>query len=278
MLQWLGRTSDKIPLILSIPHSGERVPPEAKWLSGLSSELLMTDVDRFVDELYRPAVEELGVPALVTQVHRYAADLNRYPQDVDADSVEGSRNPSGSFSKGFHWVKTTQDQRIMKAPISDALHQEIVKNYHDRFHEEFEKRIAQIRAEQGIRRIYHLDCHSMPSVGTGAHQDQGKKRADVVISDFNGKSASTRFKDLVLRIFDENGFLTACNDPYQGGRITQRYGQPGQGHETIQVELNRALYMDELTREKRKEFDLIRSQLSNVLEEVAEGISHFPES
>jgi N-formylglutamate deformylase len=268
MLDWLGADHPTLPLVLTVPHSGESVPPEASWLVGLPSEVLLTDVDRFVDELYGPAYTELSLPCLVTRVHRYAADLNRFADDVDADSVLGSKNASGAFSKGFHWVVTTRGHRLMKTPITHATHEALVARYHDPFHVELEARIQSLRAKFPGKPVYHLDCHSMPSVGTGAHADQGQERPDVVISDFNGTSCSALLKDTVLEAFAMTGFKTSYNWPYQGGRITQRYGRPQEGRHTLQIELNRALYMDETTRDRLPTFEPLRQRLRAALEIV----------
>jgi N-formylglutamate amidohydrolase len=257
-------------LIISIPHSGEEPPPEATWLQGLSRELLLDDIDRYVHELYAPAIQAEGLPALVTRVHRYAADLNRFPDDVDADSVQGSQEPSGKYSKGFHWVISTKGERIIRAPIPRRTHDELVRAYHDRFHEEFGRRLQALGRKHS--RIFHLDCHSMPSVGTAAHRDNGETRADAVISDLHGKSASPRFKDLVVSAFVAQGFKVAYNWPYYGGRITERYGRPAKGHETIQIELSRALYMDERTYERLPGFQAVTARLQAAVSAIVAGL------
>jgi N-formylglutamate amidohydrolase len=266
---WLGKNHPMLSVILTIPHSGELVPEAATWLKGVPPAVLLTDVDRFVHRLYQPAAEELHLPALMTLVHRYVADLNRYPGDVDVDSVEGAREPSGKFPLGFHWVRTTQGHPLIRQPISPALHQKLVVDYHDAFHAEFARRIAELHSRFGpTQTIYHLDCHSMPSQGTASHQDAGKKRPDVVISDFNGKSASPTFKDQVIAGFAKQGFDVGYNWPYQGGRITQRYGQPEHRHETIQIELNRRLYMDESSRAPLAEFEAVAGRIKQALADL----------
>lgn len=275
MLHWMGQTNAKLPLVITIPHSGETVPPEAGWLKSASEHLLLTDVDRFVDKLYEKAVTDLSVPALITKVHRYAADLNRYPTDVDQDSVVGAKSLAGTHTKGFHWVESTLGERIMKTPIDQATHDAIVARYHDEFHAEFARRLSELKTKFPGRAIYHLDCHSMPSVGTDAHLDGGKPRAEVVISDFEGKSSSTQFKDIVTEAFDAQGFETAYNWPYKGGRITQRYGRPAENHHTIQVELNRKLYMNEQTREKLPSFGEITNRLRSALDQIMQRLAHL---
>ena len=238
------------PFFLSIPHSGERIPSEAKWLQGLPEPILMCDVDRFVDRLYEPVVNELKLTSVRTQWHRYAVDLNRLPDDVDADSVRGSKNPSGKFTTGLHWVKTTRGTTLMAEPISQDLHDQIVTRYFEPFHASVRDTYDFFR-EAGAQKIYHIDAHSMPSKGTSAHRDPGETRADIVVSDQEGKSCETWFKELVVTAYEKAGFKVKLNWPYVGGRVTQTYGKPDQGQHTIQVEISRAQYMDEETKQYR---------------------------
>jgi len=240
------------PFFLSIPHSGERVPSEAKWLQGLPEPILMCDVDRFVDRLYAPVVDALKLTCVKTQWHRYVIDLNRLPDDVDQDSVIGSKNPSGKFTTGLHWVKTTRGTKIMPEPITQALHDQLVQRYFEPFHSDVRDTYDFFR-ERGAKKIYHIDAHSMPSLGTSAHKDPGETRADIVISDQEGKSCEASFKDLVVEAYQKAGFKTRLNWPYVGGRVTQTYGKPDQGQHTIQVEISRVQYMDEETKQYKPE-------------------------
>lgn len=230
-------------LMVTIPHSGEKVPPETPWLQGLPEEILMCDVDRFVDRLYEPALSTLRIPFLKTEWHRYAGDLNRLPEDVDAGSVKGHPTPAGPHLRGFHWVITTYESRLMPEPMSPESHQKLVERIYEPFHREVRQLAEKLRDEAGV--VYHLDAHSMPSVGTAQHRDPGERRADIVVSDSLGKSCSRGFRDLVIAAYATAGFKVGYNWPYFGGRLTEQYGRPNQNHHTIQVELNRDLYMDE---------------------------------
>ena len=169
-----------LPFFISIPHSGEKVPAEASWLSGLEEPILMCDVDRFVDDLYRPGIEKLQIPSVVAEWHRYVVDLNRLPDDVDASSVTGHPNAAGKFTTGLLWVKTTTGIQLMPNPISATLHQSLVQKYFEPFH-------TQVRAQYesfkklGHKTVYHLDAHSMPSRGTAAHRDPGADRPQIVV-------------------------------------------------------------------------------------------------
>jgi N-formylglutamate deformylase len=232
---------------ISIPHSGEKLPPEADWLRGLPEPILMCDVDRYVDRLYKPAIEHAACPSVLAEWHRYVADLNRLPLDIDVDAVVGAPNPSGKFPQGLHWIRTTTGIPLLKKPMTMEKHAHIVENYFQPFHISVAEIYANFKA-QGFKKVYHLDAHSMPSMGTSAHKDPGQKRAEIVVSDQEGKSCETKYKDLVIESYKKAGFQVAYNWPYVGGRVTQTYGKPDIGQHTIQVELNRALYMNEETK------------------------------
>lgn len=230
------------PFFISIPHSGEQVPQETTWLQGLDEKVLMCDVDRYVDRLYQPVIDQLKVPSVVARWHRYVVDLNRWTEDVDAQSVQGSLNPKGTYPTGLHWSVTTKGDVLIPQPMSLELHEHLVKSYFEPFHRQI---LDQYEAFKSYQAIYHIDAHSMPSRGTSAHKDPGQYRPQIVVSDYHGQSSKTEFKDLVIAGYKKAGLEVAYNFPYVGGRLTQRYGRPQLGHHVIQVEINRDLYMDE---------------------------------
>lgn len=240
-----------IPLFISCPHSGEKLPLEANWLQGLDKITLLRDVDRFVDTFYRPLCRKFGLSFIYTPWTRYAVDLNRLPSDVDADSVQNSANDSGAFSSGLHWVKTSRDEVLMQSPISKKLHDILIESYFDPFHKAIQANFEHFKL-QGHKRVFHLDVHSMPSMGTSIHRDPGNKRAEIVISDNDGKSCDPKFLELVVESYKQAGFKIEVNWPYKGGRITQTYGNPFKGRHCLQIEMNRSIYMDEETKELNK--------------------------
>jgi N-formylglutamate deformylase len=126
-------------LLVTIPHSGENIPPQATWLKTLPEEILMCDVDRFVDVLYEPALQKLQIPSAKTEWHRYAGDLNRGPEDVDAGTVFGNLTAAGTHRRGFLWGITTLNQSLLPAPVSSAVHQELVQLIYEPFHRSVRK-------------------------------------------------------------------------------------------------------------------------------------------
>lgn len=268
-------TSLSAPLIVTIPHSGEKIPPQAPWLNALSEEILMCDVDRYVDFLYEPSLQKLKIPFVKTEWHRYAADMNRVPEDVDASSVEGNINKAGLHNRGFHWVITTYKHQLMPKPMSQQAHDELVKLVYEPFHAGI-RDLYQKLHDSGFKKTFHIDAHSMPSVGTSEHRDPGEHRAEIVVSDSKGKSCDPRFKDLVIAAYVTAGFKVGYNWPYFGGRVTEQYGNPSRDQHTLQVEMNRELYMDEKTKKLKPEeakkvqekvffaLDYIRKNLSTI--------------
>ena len=265
-------------LFASIPHSGLNIPKEAYWLKGLSFETLMCDPDAFVDELYQPALTKYQIPFFVFEWHRYAVDANRFAFNISSQTVEGAEEllkTQMNFSKSpsdIHWRETTLGVSLIKKPLSQKTHQVLLKNYFQPYHEKLKNHIKQLKKREK-KTIYLLDLHSMPSKASSFHKDAGQFRTDVVIGDNEGKSCSPVFRDLVLTAFEKAGFKTALNNPYKGGAITQLYGQPINSQQALQIELNRKLYMDEITKEKNKNFKVMQNQLELALSFILKGLS-----
>ena len=87
-----------------------------------------------------------------------------------------------------------------------------------------------------------IDCHSMPS--TAGAKDE-RPRADVVLGDRYGTSCVAVVAETIEATLRGFGYVVSRNKPYAGGFITEHYGNPAAGLHAIQLEINRALYMDE---------------------------------
>lgn len=272
------KTKTKIPLFVSIPHSGVKIPFEAHWLRAIDSSVLMCDVDAFVDDLYSPALEEFKVPSVFFEWHRYSVDVNRFSEDVSPWTVEVSerilkrkkikdnykqrkKNPPPT---DVHWHKTTKGDLLISKALSKKIHDDLIKKYFNPFHQKLKKQIIKFK-KAGNKNIYLLDLHSMPSRGLNFHRDTGETRKQVVISDNEGKSCSKAFRDLVLRAYKVAGFEVGLNWPYTGGAIIQHYGQPDCDQHCLQVELNRKLYINERTKNKTSNYKQIQIQLRQAM-------------
>ncbi len=269
--------SQQIPFFITMPHSGEKIPDLCHWLTELPEEVLMCDVDRYIDVLYQPAISDLNLPSEKTEWHRYAVDLNRVPSDVDCTSVENNTHPAGLFNRGYHWVVTTQNDQLLKRPLSLSEHQALTELIYTPFHAKVRSRFSGFK-QIGFENVFHLDAHSMPSLGTKMHKDPGEKRADIVISDSLGKSCDPRFRDLVIAAYVTAGFKVGYNWPYVGGRLTEQYGQPRQGQHTIQVELNRSLYMNEVTKKINPDHVEVQKKIKLALQKITTDLASLSKS
>lgn len=257
-------TNQTVPFFVSIPHSGEKVPDITPWLKNLPEEILMSDVDRYVDILYKPALETLEIPHQLTEWHRYAVDLNRIPTDVDASSVAGAPKLEGTHYDGYHWVMTKNEVRLMPAPMTQQTHEELTQLIYEPFHAGVRNHYNFFK-NKNYKNVFHLDAHSMPSLGTRMHRDPGERRADIVISDCLGKSCSPKYRDLVIAAYAICGFKVGYNWPYMGGRVTEQYGNPELGQHCIQVELNRSIYMDETKKQLLPQYEEVQHKLTKAL-------------
>lgn len=267
--------SAMIPFLVTIPHSGEEIPSQATWLQGLPKEVLLCDVDRFVDNLYEPALQGLTIPFVKTKWHRYAGDLNRLPEDVDASTVRGDSHAAGVNNRGFLWGITTFETKLITEPVEPAIHRALVDLIYEPFHRDVRALYAGFE-KSGAKVVYHLDAHSMPSKGTKTHRDPGETRADIVVSDCKGTSCSKAYRDLVIAAYCAAGFRVGYNWPYFGGRVTEQYGHPQKGHEALQVEMNRSLYMDEVSKDLKPAAEDVRRKVQQALSYIKENISHLP--
>ena len=264
--------SSALPFFASIPHSGEKVPEFCTWLQELPETILMCDVDRYVDLLYEAQLGAMKIPYIKTDWHRYAADLNRIPDDIDAASVEGSLIPAGVNNRGFHWSVTTKNDVLMPKPISLEIHKKLAALIYEPFHSQVREVYAEFK-KQGHKDIFQLDLHSMPSLGTKMHKDPGEYRAEIVVSDCLGASSKKEFVDLVINSYVRAGFKVGYNWPYFGGRVSEQYGDPKNGNHCVQVELNRALYMDENTKLLRQDLmPAVQKKLAVALTLIQQGL------
>ena len=152
----------------------------------------------------------------------------------------------------------------MPQPMSRKTHDQLTEIIYEPFHAGIRNHYVFFK-NKNFKNIFHIDAHSMPSLGTRMHKDPGQKRADIVVSDCLGKSCHPHFKDLVIAAYASAGFKVGYNWPYMGGRVTEHYGQPRAGQQVLQVELNRGLYMDEKTKHILPEHQQIQQKILKAL-------------
>ncbi|MEK6606758.1 MAG: N-formylglutamate amidohydrolase [Myxococcota bacterium] len=238
------------PVVVEVPHAGLEVPAALKGPLVATPRDLRADADLFVDRIYQGAPGR-GAPLLCARVSRYVCDLNREPDDVDARAVEGHSDPRPDSPRGFVWRLTTDGKPALARPLTRKEWQKRVDDVWASYHGVLEGLVAEAQAMCGHAIL--LSGHSMPSVGRALHADSGRPRADIVVGWRGGESCAPRVKDLCVEHFRARGYSVAVDDPYRGGATTIRYGKPGEGVHAVQIEMSRALYMDEQAHAPREQ-------------------------
>jgi N-formylglutamate amidohydrolase len=203
--------------------------------------------------------------------HMYI-DANRHELDIDPELVTGdwpvpleptvSKRGLGLLKSKSRYGEPVQERKLTYAEVEERLNA-----YHRPYHRELKSLIDAAKRDYGF--VYHLSCHCMSAVGAPTHPDAGKERADFCLGDMSGTSASREFVDYVAEEIRALGFSCTINDPYNGGEINRRYGDPANGIDSIMVEINKKCFMDVNTFRKTDGFERVKSAADAVLAAVA---------
>jgi N-formylglutamate amidohydrolase len=252
-----------IAVLVEVPHAGLIVPDAVQEEMSAPADALLRDADIYVDELYAHA-PRLGATLLCATVSRYVVDLNRAQDDVDSATVSDHPAPAGAQPRGVVWRATTDGRPVLRRPLTFSALRRRLARYYIPYHEALRQTLDDLRARFGCAIL--VAGHSMPSRGRSLHVDAGVRRADVVPGTQGRTTADARVIDLVDAHFRDAGLSVRHDDPYKGGFATSHYGHPENRSHAIQIELNRALYVDEDTFEKRAgDFERVQALLDALI-------------
>ncbi|MBB3021440.1 N-formylglutamate amidohydrolase [Microvirga lupini] len=262
-----------IPFVFNVPHAGAVYPASFLASSRLDAVALRRSEDAFVDELFA-SVMGLGAPLMTAHFPRAFLDLNREPYELDSRMFDGrlpsfantrSMRVAGGLGTIPRIVADGQEIYRSRLPVDDALHriEWLYKPYH-RTLRQLVRRTAQLFGHSVL-----IDCHSMPS--SSVSREDGIK-ADIVLGDRYGTSCATLLIDLVEAALRGRGYTVVRNKPYAGGFITEHYGEPALGRHALQIEINRALYMDERSMAKKTAFPVLADDLTQAFAQVIADI------
>ncbi len=254
--------SNARPVLVEVPHAGVLVPESVRSELLAPEDAVLRDADIYVDKLYANA-PRLGAVLLTARISRYVVDLNRARDDVDAATVSDHPTPAGAHPRGVVWRTTTDGRPILARTLSYQALLARLSNYYVPYHDALRQTLTDLRAR--FNHAILVAGHSMPSLGRSMHSDPGARRADVGPGTCGRTSADPRVIDLVDAHFRGAGLSVRHDDPYRGGFSTSHYGRPRDRWHAIQIELNRALYVDERSCViKQPEF----TELQRVLDEL----------
>ena len=261
---------EELPLLYDSPHSG-RVYPE-DFLPAAEMRLLLGGEDRFVDDLVIDAPSR-GATLIKALFARTYIDPNRTADDLDPhllpeDWAEETA-PSVNSERGVGLIFRLIGDAV---PIYDRLlsADEIrrrIDSYWRPYHAALEDEMARLTERFG--EVLHINWHSMQPVGNALAPDPGRTRPDFVLGDLDGTSCDPALTRFVADRLSALGYSVGLNDPYKGALIVERYGKPEEGRHTLQIEINRALYMDHGTLDRTGGFADLKDDLSTFTDELA---------
>jgi N-formylglutamate amidohydrolase len=269
----LGPMQQAVPFILSSPHSGRHYPPEFLAASSLDLKTLRRSEDCFVDELFAEAAA-LGAPLLCALFPRAYLDPNREPYELDPGMFEDAlpayaNTQSLRVAGGLGTLArvVTDGAEIYRQKMLFAEAENRIESLYLPYHRQLRDLIDTARERFGYAVL--IDCHSMPSIGGPMDEDSGHDRADIVLGDRFGTSCSPGLTQLVEETLTQQGYSVARNNPYAGGYTTDHYGRPVKAVHTLQIEINRALYMDEELFERRSAITRIVRDMRHLMQKLA---------
>ena len=261
------------PLVFNSPHSGNIYPPAFLASARLEIAQLRRSEDSFVDELFAGVVPR-GFPLMHAHFPRCYIDVNREPYELDPRMFDGrlpsfantrSMRVAGGLGTVARVVGDAQEIYDRRIPVDDALGR--IEGLYKPYHRALRRLVTKVHRDFGAAIL--VDCHSMPSMA--GNRDE-RPRADVVLGDRYGTSCVAVVAETIETALQEAGYLVSRNKPYAGGFITEHYGNPPAGLHAIQLEINRALYMDERRYEPIATF----SRLAADLETLADRLAAIP--
>jgi N-formylglutamate deformylase len=260
-----------VPLVLDSPHSGTEYPDDFDCV--VPRELLRRAEDSYVDELYGSG-PDFGATLIAARFPRSYIDPNRSLLDIDTSLLAAAwPGPAIASRKtqlgiGLIWRVLDTGEAIYGRKLSvDEVKRRIV-----RYHQPYQRAVkdALDQAHDHFGGVWHLNLHSMPAVSSGISEEgPGKPRADFVLGDRDGSTCEPEFTVLVAETLRGLGYEVKINDPYKGVELVRAFSDPKAGRHSLQVEVNRRLYMDEGTREKTAGFGRLKGDLDKLLVRVA---------
>lgn len=244
-----GRT----PLVFDSPHSGTRYPEDFAFSCDFS--LLRTAEDTHVEKLYDFA-PALGIAWIEALFPRSYLDANRGEHEVDVEMLDGAwegevvTDPVAlskvRLGKGLVWKNTDTGEPMYARKLGAQEVRDRIDRCWRPYHAAVQRAIEEAHARHGYS--VHLNCHSMPSIaGSHATDYPGIAHADFVVGDRDGSTADPRLTAQLAQFLRDRGYDVEVNFPYKGVELVRRYGDPARQRHSIQVEVNRKLYMDEAT-------------------------------
>ena len=258
-------------VVFASPHSGRDYPASFLRRAVLDARAIRSSEDAFVDQLFAAAPDH-GAPLLSARAPRAYLDLNRGPDELDSALIEGVRrrahNPRIASGLGVVPRVVANGRQIYRGKITLAEAHSRIAGYWRPYHDCLQTLLDESNNRFGQAIL--IDCHSMPHEALENVGPPGSPRPDIVLGDRFGATAASAIMEQVESAFSAAGLRVARNMPFAGAFIAQHYGRPTRGQHAVQVEIDRALYMDEATLEPSADFAAFKLVLDGVIGELVQ--------
>lgn len=265
------------PMVVASPHSGDRYPSDLLAATQLDADVLRRSEDAHVDALFAGAVD-VGAPLLAAEFPRAYVDVNREPYELDPAMFDAplppyavTRSPRVAAGLGSIPRIVAAGVEIYNRRLSFAEAAARLDACYRPYHAELRRLLRQTTTQFGACLL--IDAHSMPSAGLTCREDPTFGPVDIVLGDNHGRAAAPALMQAARVFLEGRGYAVAINDPYPGGYVTKAYGAPHTGAHAIQIEINRALYMDEATYDRSSYFPTIQADISALLSQLADAMA-----
>ena len=263
-----GPREPQHPLVLDSPHSGRVRPPDFHTV--LDEAALRTAEDSFVDELYFPATQR-GIPLLAARWSRVYLDVNRLADDIDPELLDApwpqplTVSGKARLGKALLWRTLDDGRPVYARRLSPTEVQQRIRRCHAPYHGTLRSLLDAAHARFG--QVVHINCHSMNAVaGSQGEGGAGNVRADFVLGDRDGSTCDPALTSFVRATLSDLGYDVKINDPFKGVALVQAYSDPAQGRHSLQIEINKRLYMDEHTQLRHAGFAPLQRNLMQLID------------
>jgi N-formylglutamate amidohydrolase len=258
-------------VVFASPHSGRDYPWTFLRRTTLNEHSVRSSEDAFVDQLFE-AAPLYGAPLLKAGAPRAYVDLNRSCDELDPALIDGvsrqGHNPRVASGLGVIPRVVANGQAIYSGKLSMAEAEHRIESYWKPYHAALQGQLDQAFLMFGQAIL--IDCHSMPHEAMDAVARRGVRRPEIVLGDRFGAAADGVVMDRIESAFADAGLVVTRNTPFAGAYMTQAYGRPARARHAVQVEIDRALYMNERLIRPNGNFEAFRSLLSGVIRDIAE--------
>lgn len=257
------------PLVFDSPHTGLLFPDDFK--PTIPMDTCERVADWFVEELFGACTTHGAI--LVEALFRRAyIDANRDTADLDLSMVEGDwPHPVDVTEKtrrgaSLIWKVIDRETAIYGGKLPAELVRTRIETYWRPYHAALAQALDETYDRFG--RVYHVDCHSMPEWGDARWGDQGERRADFIVGTRDGTTAGAAFTEVVVESLRASGYSVGVNDKFKGVELIKRYSDPSKRRESLQIEVNRGIYMDEAAITRSERFAGTKAAITRMIEEL----------